>query len=319
MRIEDLTVVVCCNKSDYYFARICIASIRYYYPDITIELVKDAGKGYFDTRETEKCFNVLNVDLGVKKMGWSAAKLLYLYKFPPGKKLLILDSDIVFIGPFLEKLLPVIEQSEYVVSIENETDPYAEWVKGVYFDTRKIEQRFPDYKFPGYFFNAGQMFVTTGAIDKNVFNDFFDVNNYPFWKQEKLFPLVDQSLYNYLLPTLNKQKKIKLGTAEFMIWSKSGKLKNISLDKVINRCLVDEGLIHWAGDVRTPLFERMNRADILLFFEDFYYQKVSIRILKKYFRRFNAVRSYYFRRMLQKVIRLVSKQRIYTNRKPNFF
>lgn len=67
MRIEDLTVVVCCNKDDYYFARICIASVRYFYPDIAIELVKDTGKGDFDTNETEKHFGVLNVDLGVKK------------------------------------------------------------------------------------------------------------------------------------------------------------------------------------------------------------------------------------------------------------
>lgn len=285
MRVEDLTVVVCCNKDDYYFARICIASIRYYYPHIVIELVKDNGNGHFDTIETERCFNVVNVDLGVKKMGWSAAKLLYLYKFPAGKKVLILDADIVFISPFLEKLLPLIEQSEYVVSIEKEADPYAEWVKGVYFDTKKIEQRFPEYQFPGYFFNAGQMFVTTGAIDKNILNDFFDTNRYPFWKQRELFPLVDQSLYNYLLPTLDKQQKIKLGTAEFMVWSKSQKLQEIPLDKVINKQLVEEGIIHWAGDIRTPLLERMNRADILLFFEDVYYKQVRLAQFKKRYRR----------------------------------
>lgn len=99
------------------------------------------------------------------------------------------------------------------------------------------------------------MFLTTGSIEKNVLDNYFDVNNYPYWKQQELFPLVDQSLYNYLLPTLQNQNKIKLGTADFMLWSKSVKLENIALEKVINKQL-KEGLIHWAGDVRTPILKK---------------------------------------------------------------
>lgn len=43
MNLGDLTVVVCCNRKDYFFARICVASIRYYYPEINIEIIKDLG------------------------------------------------------------------------------------------------------------------------------------------------------------------------------------------------------------------------------------------------------------------------------------
>jgi hypothetical protein len=65
MQINDLTIVVCCNKKDFFFARICIASIRYYYPDINIELIKDPGNGKFNSGELEKYFNVIDVELNV--------------------------------------------------------------------------------------------------------------------------------------------------------------------------------------------------------------------------------------------------------------
>lgn len=63
----------------------------------------------------------------------------------------MLDADIVFISPFIDRLLPVIEQNDYVVSIEKETDPYAEWVKGIYFDTKKLNSFFRIINFPVIF------------------------------------------------------------------------------------------------------------------------------------------------------------------------
>ena len=303
MTTKDLTIVVCCNKSDFFLARICIASIRYYYPDVAIELVKDPGRGNFDTTELEKYFKVMQIDLGVKQLGWSAAKFLYLYKFPKGKKLLMLDADIVFIGPFIEKLLPLFERNDYLVSIEREINPYADWVKAIYFDTKKIEQTYPDYTFPGYFFNAGQMFVTTGAIESNILNDYFDPHNYPYWKHQELFPLVDQSVYNYLLPTLSKQSKIKLGTADFMLWSKSSNVANLNLDQIINKQLTEDGLIHWAGDVRTPALRKMTRPDILLFFENYYYQQLAGGLLKRFFRSFASVTYFYSNMLYRKIMK----------------
>ena len=39
---------------DLHLVRICIASIRYWYPDITIYLLKDTSQGDFDTEELER-------------------------------------------------------------------------------------------------------------------------------------------------------------------------------------------------------------------------------------------------------------------------
>lgn len=266
MKVEDVTVVICCNKNDHFLARICVASIRYYYPNIPIELVKDSKNGNFNTNELENHFNVKNVDLQVKKIGWGAAKLLYLYKYTERKKVLFLDADIVFIGPFIERLLLQFEGNDYVVSIENILEPNEDWIRKLYFDTKEIEATFPGYKFPGYLFNTGQMFITTGAIKKEVLDQFFDIKRYPYWKYPTIFPTVDQSLFNYLLPTLAADRKIELATSDFMVWSKSDIATNLRLSDVIDKKL-DLGLIHWAGDVRTPVLKDMSKADILHFFE----------------------------------------------------
>jgi len=273
--ITDLTVVVCCNRKDAYLAKICIASIRYYYPDITIELVKDPGNGAFNTSDLESCFNVQVVDFGIPKFGWSGAKFHYLYQKKAGKKILMLDADIVFIGPFLERLLPQIEYNDYVVSIEENDISNKEWVRNTYFDLDAIQAAYPLYQYPGYFFNAGQIFLTLGAIDKGLIAEFFNPDQYPFWQKSKLFPLVDQSVYNYLLPTMAAEQKLKLGKEKFMIWAGSNDFLNITLQDVIDK-KIEQGLVHWAGCLRFPYVSQMKRGDILSFFESYFYSHIKM-------------------------------------------
>ncbi len=306
MNPENLTIVVCCNKKDFFLARICIASIRYYYPCIEIELVKDTGNGKFSTGALEKAFEVKLVDLGKKKLGWSGAKFHYLYQMPRGKKVLILDADIVFAGPFLERLKEDYSNHDYVVSAEPE-NPYADWVTKTYFDTRKIENLYPDYTYPGYFFNAGQIFVTVGAIEEDELNKYFDKNVYPYWKNQEIFPLVDQSVYNYLLPTLAKKKKISLKAAHFMLWSKSEVIKNLSLDTIMKGTF-DGGLIHWAGE-RRPYLQMMIRCDILYFFEKFYYKKIRFGKLQLRLRKVGSFTDYSIRKIYRTTKKLAEIRR----------
>lgn len=291
MKLNDLTIVVCCNKKDFFFAKICIASIRYYYPGIPVELVKDIGNGSFNTAELEKYFNVQATDLGISKMGWSGAKFHYLYQNIKGKKVLMLDADIVFTGPFLERLLPVIELNDYVVNMEEQNDPDAAWVKDIYFDINAIRTAYPAYVYPGFFFNAGQLFLTVGSIEEAVLNQYFNRDVFPFWLNHQLFPLVDQSVYNYLLPALNAENKIKLGTEKFMLWGNSSEVLEISLNDVKEKKL-QSGSIHWAGCLRTPYVAKMVRGDILVFFESLYYCKIPNGKIKHHWK--NAIAFAYY-------------------------
>ncbi len=56
MKIEG--VAISCYKFDVYLTRLCVASIRFWYPHIPIWLLKDRHYGDFDTREIEKYWNV---------------------------------------------------------------------------------------------------------------------------------------------------------------------------------------------------------------------------------------------------------------------
>jgi hypothetical protein len=300
MGIEDLTIVVCCHKKDYFLAKICLASIRYYYPSIAVELVKDEGNGKFNSTELEKYLDVKVVDLDVKKMGWSGAKFHYLYRMPRGKKVLMLDADIVFAGPFLERLLPSISSNDYLVSIDESDLLDKEWIHKTYFDIDAIRAAYPAYQFPGYFFNAGQIFLTVGAISTHVLDQFFNVNSYPYWLKKELFPLVDQSAYNYLLPTLEAENKIRLGKEKFMIWAKSKEAGEIELREIINQ-RVTSGLIHWAGCVRHTAVSKMAAGAILCFFEKYYYSLIKRGQMKRFLRRTISLLDYHVRQLYYKL------------------
>ena len=300
MEVNDLTVVVCCHKKDYFLARICVASIRYYYPSIPVELVKDEANGKFDTSELEKSMDVKAVDLGVKKMGWSGAKFHYLYRMPAGKKVLMLDADIVFAGPFLERLLPSISSNDYVVSIDESDLSDTGWIRKTYFDMDAIRGTYPAYRFPGYFFNAGQIFLTVGSLSPTILNQFFNPSEFPYWQKKELFPLVDQSVYNYLLPTLEAENQIRLGKERFMIWAKSKEAGKMDLEEIMNKNIT-AGLIHWAGCVRYKAVSKMARGEVLCFFENYYYSLVRKGRMRKLFRRTLSLLDYYLRQFYYKL------------------
>src|SRR5687767_15243272 len=88
-------------KYDFHFARLCIASIRYWYPDIPIYLIKDEKEGVFDTTGTEKIWNVKVLDIPRKKFGWGYGKLEVLFS-DSKESFLVIDADAVLTGPVID-------------------------------------------------------------------------------------------------------------------------------------------------------------------------------------------------------------------------
>jgi hypothetical protein len=293
-QIKDLNVVVTVNKNDLWFCRLCISSILYYYPDIEIYLLKDELNGTFSTVEIEKYWNVKIINLGPTKFGWSAAKIfLYTDVRFRGKYFFVIDSDIIFVGKLLDVFLSKIPDFDLIVSPEFEKNPYANWVKDIYFDVKKIENINSDYNYPGYFFNAGQLLLKGGFLTKNDLKDYFDFERFPFWKKLDILPLVDQSLLNYLIPILQNQNSIKVCTDfNFMIWSRSDTAKNITLKFIKNNTDFPH-LIHWAGDIRTNFLVKMNCPEVLIYFEDAYYAKLPFGKIKKNVRKIIPVLNWY--------------------------
>ena len=279
----EMKIVIAVNKRDVWFCRLCVASIRYYYPNIEIWIIKDYFNGKFSTKEIEKYFNVKVLDLGIKKYGWAVSKMhVLLAEQLKGERIFILDSDTIFIGKFLETLYSESEGTDFTVNAEFIDNCKEDWVKQTYNDIEYFKAITPDFEFPGYFFNTGQMIITSGVIDEVEISNFFSLKKTPFWKDRSSLPTVDQSLLNYFLPYKEQKSELKIYKAKFMIWSESREAQEIGLEDIISGREM-RGLIHWAGALRVPHLKSMTRSDLLIYFEDYYYTFIPYGLIKKPF------------------------------------
>lgn len=277
----NFCIVIFCHKKDYFLAKILVGSIRYYYPEIKIYLCKDLLKGAFDTSEMEKSWQVEVLDLGIQNFGWSAAKMhFYLSKELPGKKVLLLDADIVFTGNVLDRLIPLAMENDVVVSPSYYYKNEGAWLKKQFYDVDIVQKMHPDFTLPGYYFNCGQIIARSNLFTKEEVELVFNDKKFPYWLDLKQFPLVDQAVLNYLLPYKEQKKEITIAKDEYYIWIDTDIAREMSVREVL------EGkeypyMLHWAGNERIPFIYGMVRGDILVFFQNYYYTKIPKPFWKK--------------------------------------
>ena len=130
MRIERIYIAT--HKPDLRLTRICVASIRYWYPELPIYLIKDQQNGDFSTAEIERVWNVKLYETEQRRFGWGMSKLEPLFS-EPGTRMLILDADTVFTG----RVVDLLETSaaDFVVSLEQQPP---QRVKEIYFDLERL-------------------------------------------------------------------------------------------------------------------------------------------------------------------------------------
>lgn len=283
---KKLSIVIACQSQDFEFTKICISSVRYYYPSIEILLLKDEKNGYFSTKKIEKLFDLKILKLEKSIFGWGNSKiLLVLSKLDNKKKYLVLDSDTIFVGPVLSNFSRIINKYDFIVSPETVNSPGDQFFNLLYYDPEWAKTQFSNFKYPGYAFNTGAMIVSTNVINNKDLFPYFSSKKYPFFakRYQNFFQSNDQSLFNLLFPIFNDKKKIKLGLKPFMLWSEDKYLKNnISVESIANS--ENNILIHWAGHNKNVSMLKLTRSDILLFFLKEYYLKQRFGLLKYYFK-----------------------------------
>jgi len=268
-------IIIVLHKNDLFLAKILVASIRYYYHDREIYLVKDQLNGKFSTKDLEKYFNAEVLDLDINKYGWCSAKIRILQsKKLAAKRYLALDADIVFTGKVLETLENSDDQ--FIVSPEYSEDPTTEWFKRTYYDFDWVRDVFPKFNYPGYTFNCGQMVVTPGKISEEELSKYIKFDKYPYWTklaEEKLINR-DQSLLNFILPEKGRKGELTLGCVKMMLWPGHEEARNLSVENA--RDSTYPYMLHWAGLKRVPAFQYMSHSDILFFFKKEYYKKLPL-------------------------------------------
>jgi len=272
---------VCCSEHDLRYTRCCVASIRRWYPNIPISLVKDETNRPFDTRELEQGWNVrvFQTEHPVPSGGWSKLEPLLL---PTRQRSLILDSDIVFLGRVIERLETI--EADFIV------ESVGGWMSLLdqhYFDLEALQEQFdPGFKFPGYTFNVGQLVATSGILRREDFEPLVLFSATPQRIRSDIFGGHDQGVINYVLLKKAQEGELSLGRVNFMLWGWS-RLPRSGSQAIRTGRLSSSSpypyLIHWHGR-KLQLFWLMRNGRLLRHFERDYYSRVPRGRLKRAWR-----------------------------------
>lgn len=265
MKIEG--VVISCYRLDLQLTRLCVASVRFWYPQIPIWLLKDRHHGDFNTREIERYWNVQIYPGRQQNLGWGFGKLEVMTELPP-RRLLLLDSDTVFTGRVIDRL----ESFDEDLIVDKE-DFDAVAVEVQFFPLDKLRQLDPAFEFPGYGFNTGQIIATTGRLTKQDFDGLLDWQTRTV-KHPEVFKKGEQGLFNYTALRKVQQGKLTIRRAHFMVWPGEA----IRAEHILLADLTPDGphqqVIHWAGLGWGKRLQEMPRSEILLHFEKIYYSRI---------------------------------------------
>lgn len=289
MKRIDRIIVVCCER-DFWLTRICVASIRHWYPDMPVGLIKDVSLGDFDTRELESHWDVSVVAVPDPPRG--PFTKFEAFHLPGRERILLLDSDTVFLGRFLE----ILEEHEedFVVNWGG-TEPLPvetrrKYALDGYYHPEKLQAMVPDFEIPDYFFNTGHMVVTTSVLPRERVAGWL-AGHPP--KESVCCPGVllkyDQGLLNVLLVQMRRRGECTLGLCDFVRWSIHREMVwDIELERIRARRGYP-GLLHWA-ELKTSHKTGFIRGDLLGFYEDLYYSRIPDGEWKRNFRLLRRVR-----------------------------
>jgi hypothetical protein len=267
MKIEG--VAISCYRFDVELTRLCVASIRFWYPHIPIWLLKDRHYGDFDTREIEKYWNVQVYPGREKTLGWGFGKLEVMTE-SPARRLLLLDSDVVFAGRVIDRL----ERHDENLIVDKE-DFDATAIEVQFFLSDKLRQLDPEFVFPGYGFNTGQIVATTGRLSKQDFDGLLDWETRTV-KYPEVFKKGEQGLFNYVVLRKVQHGELTIHREPFMVWpGEAAHAEHIHLADLTSEGRQQQ-VIHWAGLGWGKALEEMPRPEILLHFEDIYYSRIPL-------------------------------------------
>jgi hypothetical protein len=263
----------------------CVASIRYWHPERAVYLLKDEGRGKFDTQEIEKALNVEVLDFGQPlRYSSPAAKLEVLY-LPVHA--LYLDSDIILVGPVLDLLEKNGE--DFLVSPSRIHDPGHDHLTDLYYNWSQMRKFDPAFQYPGYVFNAGRFVCTGGILERHEVDRFFTPPRIGKLSHPDVFRNLDQGVLNYLLPKIAQEGRATVGLVDFKLFAYPTVIGEERVPMAAQRDkTAPPALIHYAGE-KFPLNRQCLRPDLLDFYERLYYSRVPRGSL---LRRLRAVRRF---------------------------
>jgi hypothetical protein len=263
-------IYVLCHAGDLWLAKIAVASIRHWYADVPVTLIKDRTQGDFNTAEIERCWNTSSMVLANDRCGPGFAKIELLLR-RRRERFLVVDADTVMCGPVLRQLEQFTD--DFVVSGPPVDNPGDAWFTSTYFDLDRLLASDPGFRFPGYAFNTGVFVGTSGILTREVFAPHLNWTSPIELKAPEVFSCADQGLLNYVLMKLAAGGGLTLRSADFMIWGFSDEAKQLEVRRIATRRGYD-AVLHYAGAKPRSIIE-FPAAEILLHFDRSYHRALA--------------------------------------------
>ena len=266
-------IYIAASTHDARYTRICVASVRYFYPEIPIRLLAGGRlqRGLAD--ELEKYWNVGTANLSTPgDFGWGFVKLEVLFG-KPGEKFLVLDSDTVLSGPVLDRWNKC--GVRFLVDDEKQSD---DDTKRLYYDWEKVRKIDPSVLQPEFVFNTGQWFGTAGVLTRDDFAPWLAWTMPRRTSPPGHFMNGEQGILNYVLNRKAALQGLLIERKEIMRWP-GHSMDGLDAESVAKR-IAPPLIIHWAG-MKKMYLRHMIGSDILLHFERFYYSRLPAGTLRR--------------------------------------
>jgi hypothetical protein len=279
-------IYIAASTRDARYTRICVASIRYFYPEVPIWLLVGGRleRGLAD--ELRYHWGVRTADLPGGDYGWGFVKLEALFG-QCGEKFLVLDSDTVLAGPVLG--LWNGDRAPFLVDDEKQTEAKT---KGLYYDWEKMRDIDPNARPPQFVFNTGQWFGTAGVLTRADFAPWIEWTMPRRTRPAGQFKNGEQGILNYVLNRKVSVDSLAVDRRRIMCWP-GHSMDGLSAD------LVSKGaglpvIVHWAG-MKKPRQRDLVGADLLGFFEGYYYGRLPMGGVRRAFASVRAPLGYWQR------------------------
>jgi hypothetical protein len=269
-------IYVAASACDARFTRICIASIRHFYPDAPIRLLVGGKLEPGLAEELARNWNVQPAAIPAGEWGWGFVKLEPLFG-PAGERFLVLDSDTAFAGPVLDAWANC--PADFLVDdeLQSEADTHR-----LYYDWRRVTEIDPAALPPQFVFNSGQWFGTSGVLRREDFAAFIDWSHMPpKLRQAGIFMPGDQGILNYVLNQKMQLEGLKVERRKIMHWPGHGMegldAASVEFGRAPSR------IVHWAG-FKGGRLGSFPGADLLRYFEAKFYGQTKGGNLKRVWR-----------------------------------
>ena len=267
----DCIYLAACAR-DARLTRICVASIRYFYPEVPIRVLAGDFLQPGLAEELRTYWDVGLVELPMGEYGWGMVKIEPLFG-PPGQRFLVLDVDTVFTG----RILDVRAKSDAPFFVDDEELSDAD-CKRLYYDWTKLAKIDPKVRCARTAFNVGQWFGTAGIVAREEFDPWVEWTMPRRLRYPDLFMGGDQGVMNCVILKKEAFERLGIERHTIMRWPGNG-MDDLDVESVA-KGTAPPLVVHWAG-MKATFLRNMVGGDLLQFFEDFYYTRLPARRVRR--------------------------------------